>query len=363
MKPWLILGLLLAVGCSRDQPVQRVSAMPVLPGPAPMMPVPTGATVGSSAFATVTDVPVPDYSKTVAPAPGARGEMTDWMWRAQGLTIDQARKRMAALHALESEFERLRTRLQAEEPDNYTGAQIVYLPDWAYQLHFKRDPEATLARYTNNPRFKAAPGRHTPQELDALIKPWLERFARAGISPGYGRDGTVGTASFMMNVTEDEYRAVAAREGWGPVPDAIRLSFVRRLAILAVDPRVAPLLRAFANDSLPTMLQPEAGFEGRIVLRDGCLRLVANDGQAPLAYFHHETGIGLDEQGYLALIDRRTGKPKGRIGETFVWAGPNRFRENMPGLTELKAKCGDLPVAHVGNPESKAAFDIRYSTR
>jgi len=30
---------------------------------------------------------------------------------------------------------------------------------------------------------------------------------------------------------------------------------------------------------------------------------------------------------------------------------------------ELKAKCGDLPVAHVGNPESKAAFDLLHSRR
>lgn len=43
----------------------------------------------------------------------------------------------------------------------------------------------------------------------------------------------------------------------------------------------------------------------------------------------------------------------------FSWAGPNRLRPDMPGLAELKARCGDGPVAHVGNPESQAAFDVR----
>ncbi len=108
------------------------------------------------------------------------------------------------------------------------------------------------------------------------------------------------------------------------------------------------------------MIQPEAGFSGRIILKDGCLRREANEGPGSLAYFHHETGIGLDGQGYLALIDRRTGKSKGRIGEMFGWAGPNTIRPAMPGLAELKAACGDGPVAHVGNPESEAASAVRH---
>jgi hypothetical protein len=257
-------------------------------------------------------------------------------------------------------FQRLVERLRKAEPDNFTGARLFHKPDWGYLLYFKRDPEATLAKYMRNPRFKAAQGRHTPQELDALIKPWLERFTKAGIIGVYGQDGTNGTASFGMTVTEEEFRALAAREGWGPVPDAIKLGFGKEAEVPAIDPRVAPFLRAFANDSKATLMQPEAGFIGRIILRDGCLRVVAGRGPAALAYFHHETGLGIDDQGYLALINRRSGKPKGRIGEVFAWAGPNRLRENMPGLAELKAKCGDGPVAHVGNPESEAAFEIRH---
>ena len=59
------------------------------------------------------------------------------------------------------------------------------------------------------------------------------------------------------------------------------------------------------------MFQLEALGGGRIILRDGCLRMAGHAGQEALAMFHKETGIGLDDEGYLALIDRRSGKPSG----------------------------------------------------
>ena len=77
--------------------------------------------------------------------------------------------------------------------------------------------------------------------------------------------------------------------------------------------------------------------------------------------FHKETGIGLDADGYLALIDRRTGKPTGRVGEMFAWGAPNPSGEEMPEVIALRARCGTGPVVNVGHPESKAAFDRRYS--
>ncbi|HXG80377.1 MAG TPA: hypothetical protein VNJ05_01100, partial [Sphingomicrobium sp.] len=165
---------------------------------------------------------------------------------------------------------------------------------------------------------------------------------------------------FMLSVTEDEYREIAAKEGWGPVPEAIKLGFVRALAIPAVDPKVAPFLRHFASERRATVFQLEALGTGRIILRDGCLRL-ADNGKELLVMFHKETGIGLDDQGYLALIDRRTGKPTGRIGEMFAWGAPNAANEDMPEVIELRARCGTGPLVNVGNPESKAAFDLRYS--
>ncbi len=56
-------------------------------------------------------------------------------------------------------------------------------------------------------------------------------------------------------------------------------------------------------------------------------------------------------------------KPTGRVGEMFARGAPNPSGEDMPELVELHARCGPGTVVNVGNPESKAAFDLRYSQR
>jgi hypothetical protein len=324
---------------------------------------PTGATIEPSGFATVLAVPVPDYSKLVDPQPRFPGAEAEWYARDQQISVAEARKRQDEQNALRPRFEKLMAELRSKEAGNYTDARVVHQPDWAYVLFFKRDPDRTLAKYVRHPRFKAALAPYTREELDALIKPWAERFTKAGIIGGFGSDATYGTAEFMMNVTEEEYREIAAKEGWEPVPEAIRLGFVQPLRVPAVDPKVAPFLRHFAGERRATVFQLEALGTGRIILRDGCLRVAGHKGQESLAMFHKETGIGLDPQGYLALIDRRTGKPTGRIGEMFAWGAPNPSGEEMPEVIELHARCGPGTVVNAGNPESKTAFDLRYSRR
>jgi hypothetical protein len=240
------------------------------------------------------------------------------------------------------------------EAGNFTAPRVVHKPDWAYVLYFKREPERTLAKYSNHPRIKAALAPYTEDELVALAQPWLDRFARHSIAGGWGRDATYGRAEIMLNVTEEEYRALARQEGWGPVPDAMKLGFSAPLDHPGVAEGAKPFVRLFAQNNRATTMQLEAGFSGRITMRDGCLY----SGKA-LAYFHRETGVGIDEQGYLALTDRRTGKSKGRIGEWFTWAGPNHFAEDMPMVRELRQRCGNAPIQNVGNPESAAQFRVR----
>ena len=346
MKQIALFALCAFAGCAAP------TAVPVSLGAEEIRLAPTDARIEPSGFATIVDAPPAKISKM----PVALAPKSDPASRAEAL------RRIAALQVLMPEFERLRIRLAAAERGNYTDARIVHDPDWAYILYFKHDPAGTLAKYTHNPRFKAAPGRYTKQDLDTLIAPWAKRFSETGIVGGYGSDATYGTADFSMAVTEEEYRAIAAQKHWGPVPAPIKLEFSQSLAFPAVDARVAPLLRHFASERRATVIQLEAGASGRIFLRDGCLRTgrTGATGPSALTMFHKETGIGLDAQGYLALIDRATGKPTGRIGEMFFWASPNDAREDMSEVIALHAACGAGPVVNVGNPESKFAFDARY---
>lgn len=325
---------------------------------APPATVPTGAKVGASGYATIRVAPPSPTGDVKSQRPTYR-TVSEWYAQEHGLQLAEARKRMAEQQALMPAFERLRVRLAQAEPDNYVDAEIVHRPDWGYRLYFKRAPDATLRKYMKHPRFRAARANYTRAELDAIVAPWAKRFGEAGILNVYGAGALNSRVDMSLGVTAAEYEALAAAKGWGAVPSPIGLSFARDLATPRVDLRVVKLLRGFASESRTTSLQMEAGFEGQIILDDGCLRRRTKDGsKGPMVVFHQETGIGLDAQGYLAAIDRRTGKATGRIGEMWSWAGPNPGTA-FDGLEALKAACGDGPIANVGNPESRARFKKR----
>lgn len=320
---------------------------------------PKGARIGATGFATIRVAPPSPTDDVKSQRPTYNGPI-EFYAQEEGLTIVEARKRISEQMGFVPIFERLQERLRRLEPDNYISARIDHQPDWHYILFFKRDPQATLRRYSVNPRFKAARAGYTEAELKALAAPWLKRFAEAGIVDVYGMDAIAGRVSITIPITAADYQVIAAQKGWGKVPAPINLHFAAHHQTPRVDPRVAPLLRGFASESRATTLQMERGEGGRVVLDDGCLRLAVKGGKkGPLVVFHQETGIGLDAQGYLSAIDRRTGKAKGRIGEMWSWAGPNPGTM-LDGLAELKAACGGGPIINVGNPESRAWFKARY---
>lgn len=323
--------------------------------------LPKGATmVGTAAHATVLRVPPSPTGDVKSQRPTYR-TVSEWYAQEEGLPLEEARKRLSEQQGVQPIFQRLEERLRKHEPDNYVSARLVHQPDWAYVLYFKRDPEATLRKYSVHPRFRAAKAAYTEAELKALVDPWVKRFVEERIGITYFAFPAEGRAELSATITAAEYRAIAARKGWGDVPAPIQLSFAKELPFPRVDPAIAPLLRGVASESQATGLQMQRGESGRVILDDGCLRRESKRGKkGPLAVFHRETGIGLDAEGYLAIIDRRTGKATGRIGEIWSWAGPNPGTE-FDGLEELKAVCGDGPVVNVGNPESMARFEARYA--
>jgi hypothetical protein len=318
--------------------------------------VPTGAKIEASGFATIARAPS-------APVQRARPEPhlseAGWYARDVGISEAEAAKRQREQQAVRPEFERLLVLLRAKEAGNFTAPRMVHKPDWAYEFYFKRDPAATLAKYTSNPRFKPALARYSRDELDALLKPWTQRFEAHRLTGGWGTDETHGTAEVLMVVTQDEYRAIAAREGWEPLPDAIKLEFAKPLPFPSVDEKARPFVRVFAQADRSTGIQLLGAGSGRIYLSDGCIYVGAGKQPPRLAYFHRETGVGIEGQGYLALINRSTGKPAGRLGEDFTWAGPNAVEESWTGVRELRARCGAAEILNVGNPESSAGFNAR----
>ncbi|MEO5972643.1 MAG: hypothetical protein ABIP91_04690 [Sphingomicrobium sp.] len=80
-----------------------------------------------------------------------------------------------------------------------------------------------------------------------------------------------------------------------------------------------------------------------------------------LAYFPREVGLGVDAEGYLAIVARDgAGTVIGRVGEEFNWGGPIGISEDAPMVAELRAQCGNAPIEHVGMLTSTRAFKQRY---
>ena len=320
---------------------------------------PTGARIEASGFATVETAPVTPASR---PQRDKRPEGEAGFYALDnGISQAEAMKRIDEQNKMRPEFERLLANLRAKEKGNFTSARMIHKPDWAYEFYFKRNAAASLARYTKNPRFKPATANYSLAELEAIAKPWTDRFRAHRLTGGWGMDDTWGTIDIMMDVTEEEFLAFAAREGWGDLPKPIKLNFARPLLTSTMDDKVRPFIRAFAQNDRSTGMQLEAALSGKIYLKDGCPYVTVYRGDPHLAYFHRETGIGLDDQNYLALIDRATGTAKGRLGEQFTWAGPNSVKEDSPGVKELRVACGNAPLANVGNPESSNVFKVRYA--
>lgn len=188
----------------------------------------------------------------------------------------------------------------------------------------------------------------------------MKRWATEGIPLTTALDAVYPTMDVRLGIGESEYRALAASRGWGTPPAPIRLKFSPEPVRPAVDPRIANLIRGFAHERRATLFQYEALGIGKLILRDGCLKVVDPDGSEKVAVFHMETGIGLDGDGYPALIDRMTGKVRGRVGEMMAWGRPNAIPDNgMVGLESLRGACpGEL--LNIGNPESYAGFRARY---
>ena len=177
---------------------------------------------------------------------------------------------------------------------------------------------------------------------------------------GHGTDATYGKAHVDLVVSEAEYRAIAERKGWGPVPDAIELAFSSGVLGESVPDTLRPMIRIFAQSDRDLGITNQALLTGRIVLRDGCFYVVTPTQPDRLAYFPREIGLALDPQGYLALRSRVDGRLIGRVGEQFSWGGPIGLAKDSPMVRELRDRCGSAAIEHVGMLSSTAEFRRRY---
>lgn len=310
---------------------------------------PRGAVIGPTGFATIADAPPVPYPDAVPPDPNEAARDRDR--RREGFMNPDA--------AASTEAFRLRARLVREVPDNFVDLKVIRDPQPRFAFYFRRNAEATLARFTQDPRFKAVEGGVPEAELQPLLEEWNARFREVG----WGWHGSArtfeGDVEMNLGVPRSEFERVAVTRGWPPPPPRLRLNFAREIDEgSAVAPDLRPFIRVFARaDQSPGVILSVAN-HGRIVLRDGCFRLEDGQGGGPLVLFGREAVLRRDAEGWMEVRGPEA-TSGARIGEMMVWGGYPEAREDEPGVKALRAQCGAGPIASIGTPVSAHSFRVR----
>lgn len=340
-----LLGILALGGCATRNQASPVGQVP--------NPVPRGAAIGSSGYATILSAPATGPIKAAPaapPPPPADGKpaplpMTSEAVIAREMMMNPDDKATAAAQVLDQ-------RIQAAERGNYIGMRIVRDPAPRFAFQFRQNAQATLARYTRDPRFTFREGGIPTEELQPIFDEWWARFEPYRLVGGGGVYEFDGKVIFDMNIDEAGFREIAAQERW-TLPDRLELRFSRPRNSRSIDPALERYVRVFARQDRQPAVVNMARLSGRVILRDGCFRLAEHgDGGEPLVIFGRDVELGLDAEGYMALRDNSSDEATPRIGERMAWAGPQGYSEADPAVTLLRAECGPGQIIAVGSPES-----------
>lgn len=315
-------------------------------------PIPRGATIEPSGYATILSAPPTSAITAVPiapPPPPTNGRPTPLPMTREAR---EARSRMmnpdrTALYAAQA----LNRRISRAERGNYVGMRVVRDPSPRFAFQFRRNAAATLARYTRDPRFTSRQGGLTRAELQPIFDEWWKRFEPFRLVGGgavYEFDGVV---RFDMNIDEAGFREIAARERW-TLPKRLELRFSPPRNPRAIDPDLTRYVRVFPRADRHPAIINQALLSGRVILRDGCFRLTEyGEGGEPLAIFGRDVELGLDAGGYMVLQNTGGGTMP-RVGERMMWSGPQGYSEADPAVALLRMKCGSGPIVAVGSPAS-----------
>lgn len=316
---------------------------------APLKRVPVGAAIERSGYATILAAPPPPYRNVPQPVePQEQSAEARAALRIERMARRPARQ-MNPDRETRDAARRLIDRLRVGARGNFVDASIERDPDPHYVFHFRRDAAATLARFTDDPSFRAREGGIPPEELEPIVTLWDRRFREQRLVLAGSRSAIEGYAVFYLGVSKAEYDAIAAREGWR-VPERVRLKFAPSLdAVQAVAPELRPLVRVFARAQRVIDVDFATASNGILVLRDGCFRVGAA-ADAPLALFGRNIVLDFDQEGFAEVRSLTDPDDRGRVGEWRVEGASALATEREPGFKELRERCGSGPILVLREP-------------
>ena len=290
--------------------------------------LPRGATIGPSGYATILGEPpaVAMVGPAPPPLPPPPPPPMPYERLARERPTRPTPEMIAARKSMGNPDEAARKaamlldrRLKVAERANYVGVRVVRDPRARFAFQFRRNAVATLARYSRDPRFTTREGGLPTYELQPTFDTWWKRFEPFRLVGGgavYQFDGVV---RFDMNIDEAGFREIAARERW-TLPERLELRFSPPRNPRSIDPALARYVRVFPREDRRPAITRQALLGGRIILRDGCFRLV-RQGQAgePLVIFDRDAELGLDGENYMILARTGSAGSAPRIGELVSW--------------------------------------------
>lgn len=241
----------------------------------------------------------------------------------------------------------------ADEPRGYATQVDAPSPDYRALIRAARVPDFADLRREGSGAL--------PADARAIGEQWRARLEARGVLDGYGlsgKDDSDPINYFSITMSPGEFDSWVAENGWR-VPRHFNLSFVPELILPRVSDAALPGIRIWPASEARTGMQLQAADSGRITLRDGCF-YVTRQGVETLAWFHAETGLARDAEGFYVLVNRATGDVEGRLGEEFTWAAPNPITPGGPSMEEFRAACGEGEISTVANPTARARIETMY---
>lgn len=300
--------------------------------------------VSKAGFASVKKAPA-----SPAVPPPETDEVSQSFWRSPQVLF--ARQNNAEARALDA-------RLRAEAPENFVEFRLSQEPDIHYLFSFLEDAETTLARYTSNPIFKPNTVKYTAEALEAKSSEF--HAAVAVLYPEHNLESTSsvdilkGKVVAHLDLYEEDFKTFPTLDRFRYDP-MVELNYNGPLDPPEVlSAQVAPLIRHFAHGTIqePMVIFGYSG-EGKIRLKDGCFFLDDGKRKDQLVVFPKRVGAVVDDEGYIALIDRSPhpgNKTTTRVGEPAQWYSGPKVITDLDILTPLRSACGQYDAVIIGAP-------------
>jgi len=292
--------------------------------------------VGASGFATVENAPsTPPVAEPARPTSSMFSDMNRFQkqWEHN------------------DEMQRIWDRLKVEEAGNFAEMRIEWEPEFHYLVSFRKDAKATLAKYTTNPIFKPHIVGFTETELQEKSALFHQRNITQNVSSHV--DVQKGRVMVFPGIYENE---LDDYPGYKAFADDPMIEFVFNIPLDpsgSISREALPLIKYLAREKTRRSMVLTSLTIGKIVLRDGCFFLDTKGNDDPLVLFHEEVGVGIDDDGYIVLINRMpiAGNDRmTRVGELGGWGDGTRTVTKASVVAPLQDACGPHRVVAIGTP-------------